>query len=230
MSLRWKMLAAVAAALSLQAQNGPYYIAFLRPYAQRKAMSNSQSRKLQSEHLANIRQMADDGDLVASGPCDDTPTTISGLFILKVDSIHEAREIAVHDPMVQKRRSTVDVYAWHGPPGIGEEYNKLHQANPDAPDNTQPYPLGMFYKGSAWANNDPVLAAHQRFIEQLHKDGRLGAAGDIDTPDDLFGLVIFKPMSMEDAQVMLSRDPAIRARVLRVEWHRWLSADHVLPW
>ena len=230
MSFRWKMLAVVAAALSLQAQNGPYYIAFLRPYPERKSISAGAERKLQNEHLANIRQMADDGDLVASGPCDDTPTTISGLFVLKVDSIHEAREIAVHDPFVLKRRDTVDVYAWNGPPGIGDAYKKIHDANPDEEDRLLPHPLGMFYKGSAWANNDPVLKAHASFIEQLRKDGRLGAAGDIDTPDDLYGLVIFKPMSVEDAQILLSRDPALRARVLRVEWHRWLSADHVLPW
>jgi uncharacterized protein YciI len=230
MSSRWKLSAAIAAALSLQAQSGPYYVAFLRPYAQRKAMSGSQTRRMQSEHEANMRQLADDGDLVASGPCDDTPTTISGLFILKVDSLREAREIAVHDPTVLKRRNTVDVYAWHGPEGIGDQYVKLHQANPDAPDNMQPHPLGLFYRGSAWANGDPVLAAHERYIEQLRKDGKLGAAGDIDTPDDLYGLVFFKVMSVEDAQLLLSRDPAVRARVLRVEWHRWLTADHVLPW
>ncbi len=220
----------VLAALTLQAQSAPYFVVFLRPDPTRKALSASASRRVQSEHTSNLRQLEQDGDLAADGPFDDNPTTISGIFILKVDSLHEARQIAVHDPMVLKRRNTVDVYEWNGPPGIGDEYVRIHNQNPDAPDNQKLHPLGMLYRGSAWAPRDPVLAAHDRYIEQLRKEGKLGAAGDVKTPDELTGLVIFKAIPLEEAQLLMSQDPAVRARVLRVEWHRWLAADHVLPW
>ncbi len=220
----------VLAAFTLQAQTGSYYVAFLRPDPTRKAVSKSEARRLQSARESNLRQLEQDGDLVASGPFDDTPTTISAVMILKVDSLREARQIAVHDPTVLKRRNTVDVYAWQGPPGIGDEYVRLHQQDPNMPENTQFHPLGMLYHGSAWASKDPVLAAHERYIEQLRQQGKLGAAGNVDTPDELAGLVIFKAIPMEEAQLLLGQDPAVRARVLRVEWHRWLAADHVLPW
>jgi uncharacterized protein YciI len=236
MSLNWKLLAAVVAALSLQGQDPEakpprYYLVLLRPDPGRKVLSKGDSKRLQSAHMANIRQLANDGDLVAAGPCDDEPTTISGLFILPdVGTLREARQIAVHDPTVLKRRNTVEVYAWLGPPGIGDEYNKLHKADPDLPENMQLHPLALLYRGTAWAPNDRLLAAHEQYIQELKQQGKLGAAGPTETPDDLAGVVIFKAISMADAQVYLSKDPAVRARVLRIDWHRWLAADHVLPW
>jgi uncharacterized protein YciI len=231
MSLKWKLLAVVAAALSLQAENVRYYVALLLPEPGRKVLSKSENRRIQSAHLANIRQLANDGDLLAAGPCDDEPTTISGLFIFTdVGSIREARQIAVHDPTVLKHRNTVAVYAWMGPPGIGEEYTKLHKADPDLPENTQLHPLALLYRGTAWAPNDRLLPAHEQYMQQLREQGKLGAAGPTETPDDLAGIVIFKTMPMEEAQLYMSKDPAIRARVLRINWHRWLAADHVMPW
>jgi hypothetical protein len=43
-------------------------------------------------------------------------------------------------------------------------------------------------------------------------------------------VVIFKPTSVEEAQRLLEEDPAVKASVLRVEYHHWRSSDHVLPW
>ena len=118
----------------------------------------------------------------------------------------------------------------HIAPGIGAEYARLQKADPDMPDNMQLHPLAMLYRGSAWAPNDRVLAEHDRYIEQLRQQGKLGAAGPTETPDDVTGMVIFRPIPMEEAQLLMSKDPAVRQRVLRVDWHRWLCADHVLPW
>jgi uncharacterized protein YciI len=75
-----------------------------------------------------------------------------------------------------------------------------------------------------------LLAAHERYIEQLREQGKLSAAGKVAPPDALLDLVVFRPIPLEDAQRLLGDDPAIRAGVIRAEYHHWWSADHVLPW
>ena len=228
--MRVGLLTVLLATFFLQAQTARYYVAFLRPNPARKVLSKADARRVQSAHMDNLRQLSKEEVLVAAGPFDDTPTTISAIFVFKVDSLREAQQIAVHDPTVLKHRNTADVHAWQGPVGIGDQYTKLHKADPDAPDNMQLHPFGVLYHGTAWGPGDPTLAAHERYIQQLREQGRLGAAGGVEAPDELVGLVIFKAIRMEDAQVFMSQDPAVRARVLRVEWHQWLCADHVLPW
>src|ERR1700733_9705375 len=110
MSLRFKLVAALVAALSLQAQSARYYVALLVPDPGRKVLSKGESKRVQNAHMDNVRQLENDGDLLAAGPCDDNPTTISGLFIFTdVGSLKEARQIAVHDPTVLKRRNNVVV-------------------------------------------------------------------------------------------------------------------------
>ena len=48
--------------------------------------------------------------------------------------------------------------------------------------------------------------------------------------DELRELVIFKPLPLEEGQRLMEADPAVKAGVLRVEYHQWWSSDHVLPW
>jgi uncharacterized protein YciI len=79
-------------------------------------------------------------------------------------------------------------------------------------------------------NREVLLAAHERYIEQLREQGKLSAAGKVAPPDALLDLVVFRPIPLEDAQRLLGDDPAIRAGVIRAEYHHWWSADHVLPW
>jgi uncharacterized protein YciI len=184
--------------------------------------------------MANIRKMAEDGVLIAAGPFDDTPITISGMFVFKVGSLQSAQAIAAQDPTVTEHRNTVDVHAWQGPPGIAVEYFRLHKLNPNTPENMQVHPLCVLYRGIAWEEKlrtrDALLVAHQRYVDRLRDQGKLGAAGGIEAPDDLLGLVIFKSISLEEAQRLLSEDPAVQAGVLRVEYHSWWSSDYVLPW
>lgn len=231
MSWRIRLLAVLIAAFCLQGETARYYVVFLRPYPNRKDISKSESKHIQQAHMAFIQEMADDGDLIAAGPCEDTPTTLSGLFVFNdVGSLKDARYIAIHDPTVRKLRNTIQTYAWDGPPGFGEEYIRLHKADPKTPANMQMHPLALIYRGTSWDKNDRTLPLHVRYMERLRAEGKFGAAGDFETPDDLRELAIFKTISMEDAQTLLNQDPAVKAQVLRVEWHRWLSADHVLPW
>jgi uncharacterized protein YciI len=75
-----------------------------------------------------------------------------------------------------------------------------------------------------------ILKQHEHYIETLKADGKLGAAGAIDPPNDLFALVIFRTIPLEEAKLLPDDDPAVKTGVLRVEYHQWWSSDHVLPW
>lgn len=238
-----KRLASLAlmAALSLYVQTSPspnsttrYYVVFLRPDPARKPLSKADGDRIQSAHMANIRKMAQEGVLVSAGPFDDTPATISGIFVFKAASLQSAQAIAAQDPTVIEHRNTVDVHAWLGPPGIGVEYFRLHKLDPKTPENMQVRPLYMVYRGTAWEDKartrESLLLAHEQYVDRLRKQDKLSAAGSIEASDDFLGLIIFKPISLDDAQNLLQEDPAVQAGVLRIEYHRWWSSDHVLPW
>jgi uncharacterized protein YciI len=211
-----------------------YYVVFLRPDPSRKPLSKADGERIQAAHMANIHKMAEDGILVSAGPFDDTPTTISGIFIFKTDSLASAHSIAEQDPTVLEHRNNVDVHVWQGPAGIGAEYFRLHKLDPTIPENMQIHPLCMLYPGTAWEEQsrtrEAVLVAHERYIDDLHEQHKLGAAGKIEAPDNLLDLVIFRPISLEDARHLLQGDPAIKTNVIRSECHQWWSSDHVLPW
>lgn len=116
-------------------------IIFLRPGPARKPLSKEDGERIQSAHMANIHALADRGVLVAAGPFDDKPHTISGVFFFKTASSDEALREAVKDPTVVEHRNTVDVLAWRGPKGLGEEYKRLHKENPQTPEGMGVHPF-----------------------------------------------------------------------------------------
>jgi uncharacterized protein YciI len=224
MAAQWGLAQSSAAATTC------YYVAFLRSDPARKVLTNEEGEKLQAVHMANIHKMADDGVLVSAGPFDDTPRTISGIFIFKVDSLERAREIAVKDPTVVEHRNTIDVHAWDGPAGIGEEYTRLHKLDPKMPENMQVHPLVMLFRAKAGELPQEVMAAHRQYLAKLRAEGKLSAAGRVTGEEELAGMVVFWAIPMDEAQKLEEDDPAVKAGVLRAEFHQWWSSDHVLPW
>lgn len=184
--------------------------------------------------MANIRQMAKDGILVSAGPFDDQPVTISGIFFFKTPSIEKAREIAANDPTVVEHRNTVDVHAWRGPVGMGAEYFRLHKEHPETPENMGIQPLVMMHYETAWKGTSQqtaaVMDAHLKYVSDLRRDGKLGAAGAFEGESDLALLIIFQRIQMEEAQRLVAADPAVKGGLLRPELHIWWSSAHVLPW
>jgi uncharacterized protein YciI len=246
--MKRKALLVFLAALSLSAQSNVapsqpnatqnpttrYYVVFLRPDPSRRTVSKDDGDRIQNAHMANIRKMAGDGVLIAAGPFDDSPATISGIFVLKAASLQSAQDLARQDPTVVEHRNTVDVYAWQGPPELGAEYIRLHKLNPKTPENMQAHPLCLLYRGTTAegrvGTHNSLLDLHERYIDDLRRQGKLGAAGRIETSDHLLSLVIFRAIPLEEAHRLLQADPAVRSGMLRMECHTWWSSDHVLPW
>lgn len=205
-----------------------YYVVFLRPAADRKPLSKENGGRIQSAHMANIRAMAARGVLVAAGPFEDTPATISGIFVMKAASLEDARRIAAEDPTVVEHRNTVDVVAWRGPEGIGAEYARLHKEHPETPEDMGVHPFFMLRRGAA---GGPEMArAHQEYIRSLRGQGKLSAAGAVQGGGDLLGIVIFSRIPDDEARRLMDGDPGVKAGLMRVEAHRWWCSAHVLPW
>ena len=183
---------ATALGILLDAQTVPppgfdlYHIVFLRPAADRRPLAQGEGERIQSAHMANIRGMVDRGVLVAAGPFGDTPPTISAT-----------------------RRM---FFAWRGPKGLGAEYSRLHKENPNTTEDMGVQPFCMIYRGAAWEERSSeraqILRAHDDYVEELRRQGKIGAAGPVEDGEGLLAILIFQRISDEEA---------------------WWSAAHVLP-
>ena len=69
--------------------------------------------KLQEEHLANIRRLASEGKLFKAGPFEDySGRNVRGMFILKTDSLEQARAWVQSDPSVKAGRVKPEYLKW----------------------------------------------------------------------------------------------------------------------
>ncbi len=75
------------------------------------------TEELQRAHLANIGRLAKLNKLVVAGPFGDN-TPLRGIFVFRVASIDEARELAATDPAVQAGRLKIEMHPWVVPEGI----------------------------------------------------------------------------------------------------------------
>src|SRR5436309_2899256 len=75
------------------------------------------TEKLQEGHMANIRQMAAAGKLIAAGPFSDDGN-MRGMFIFKAASAEEVRALTDRDPAVQAGRLIVEIHPWYSAKGL----------------------------------------------------------------------------------------------------------------
>jgi len=229
-------LAALPAAIS-RADPAPvdtdterYFLVFLRPDPERKPIEQPERERIMNAHMANIHKMAEDGILVAAGPMEDKATTISGVFIFKADSLAEAGRIASLDPTVTGKRNKVDVHPWLAPKGIGAAYSQWKKENPNAEDAMAVHPFCILRRGPAWKDDAQSDDAHARFVDSLRRAGALAAAGGVEGDPDMLEICVFKAPSVDEAQQAIARDPAVQSGRIAAEFHRWWTADRVLPW
>lgn len=93
------------------------YLAFLVRGDKWTPTRTPETEAIQKAHLANINKLAEMKKLVVAGPFGDNGT-LRGIFVFRVNSIEEARELAATDPAVQAGRLALQIHPWIVPEGI----------------------------------------------------------------------------------------------------------------
>jgi uncharacterized protein YciI len=90
-----------------------YIVALLVRPANAPNLTAPESEKLQRQHMANIHRLATEGKLFKAGPVKDySGHNIRGVFILKTDSLDNARAWVATDPAVQRGRLKPEFFKW----------------------------------------------------------------------------------------------------------------------
>lgn len=95
------------------------YLAFLKKGPNRKDGDDAtpQIQELQKAHIANIERLAKLGKIVVAGPFGDD-SSLRGIFVFRVSSMAEARELCATDPMIKIGRLAVELHPWQVPDGV----------------------------------------------------------------------------------------------------------------
>jgi uncharacterized protein YciI len=68
---------------------------------------------MQKQHLANMERLAREGKLLKAGPTEDySGRNVRGIFILKTESVDEAREWIKDDVFIKNGRLVPEVMKW----------------------------------------------------------------------------------------------------------------------
>ena len=108
-----------------------YVIAFLEPGPNR-GQAPAEAARIQRDHQANIRRMAEMGKLVAAGPFIEDDE-YRGIYIFAVDSVEEARTLTETDPAIRAGRLVMKMKRWYGPAALkllNEWHPRLARENP----------------------------------------------------------------------------------------------------
>lgn len=101
-----------------------YVMAFLKS-GKVKMSDESESAKLQMEHLKNILRMADEGKLLIAGPFTDKGE-IRGIYIFDVTTVEEAEELTSTDPAIKAGILEMELHPWYGSAAL-MEMNSIHK-------------------------------------------------------------------------------------------------------
>ena len=93
------------------------YLAFLVRGDKWTPEKTPETAAIQKAHMDNINRLAEMKKLVVAGPFGDNGT-LRGIFVFRVNSIEEARELAATDPAVKAGRLALQIHPWLVPEGI----------------------------------------------------------------------------------------------------------------
>jgi uncharacterized protein len=88
-----------------------YYVGFLFRGPKWTPGDTPEARKLQEEHMANIRRMGEAGKLVIAGPFTDNGD-LRGLYVFRAATPEEAKALVESDPAVKAGHLRFELHPW----------------------------------------------------------------------------------------------------------------------
>ncbi len=199
-----------------------FFFVLLKRPANPPQLSKEDGEKLQEAHMANIRKLHGEHKLVIAGPFMDDGT-LRGIFVMKADSLDQAKEWANSDPAIKAGRLSAEV---HGPWMIRPQ--GIHET--DTPNTLEKYSLLLVHQGDKWDPKAPVpqdlVKQHLAYLMGLMQQGKLALAGPFHD-GELKGIFIYS-VPMDEAMKLEAEDPLVKNGFFKIEGHPWATAKGVL--
>ncbi len=211
-----------------------YQFALLKRGSQWTAEQTPAVEKLMAGHMANIQKMSSLGKLMAAGPFGKNEFGLAGIFIFKAASMDEAKALAAEDPAIKAGRLALDFYVWHGPKGLGAQFNEEYRKDPNTKYTMTRYYFGMLKKGDKWTTQasselQQTQLGHLWHIRRMLDAKKYLAAGPFAGNNDVLGIVVIAADNLDAAKAIAEADPAVKAGRHRVEYVEWYVAKEVWP-
>lgn len=108
------------AAASQPTEMQQYFMVFLRRGPAWTTAVTPQTTEVSRAHRANIDRLTKEGRMVVAGPFDGQSgeKALAGIFILRVETMNEAKAVAESDPAVRAGRFIYEIAPWWGPKSL----------------------------------------------------------------------------------------------------------------
>jgi uncharacterized protein len=94
-----------------------YVLGLFRRVPNRPALSDEETNRIQEGHMANLRCLTEDRDLIACGPFEEDGE-LRGMMVFSTGSIERARDLMKNDPAMVAGRLSLELFTWFGPAGL----------------------------------------------------------------------------------------------------------------
>lgn len=186
-------------------------------------LSAANAKTMQSEHLARLAKLNADRINVLYGPFQDGGD-LRGIAIFDVPSADAARAHLADDPFVKAGHMVLEVKPWMGPRGWFQP-----PAQPATPEHLV---FGFLMRGTSTSQPkeeaQAIQKGHLAYMDELHKQGKLVAAGPFADNSEYRGIVIYRVRDLEEAKQLAAGDPAVKAGRLRIDARPWMTFKGML--
>jgi uncharacterized protein YciI len=188
-----------------------------------KEVPPAQAQALMKGHLSRLARLNADRVNVLYGPFQDNGD-LRGIALLDVPDAATALKAFADDPYVKAGHMVLEVKAWMGPKGW------FHL--PDNPATPEAFIFGFLMAGETTTHTPAQVkelqTGHLAYMDALHKQGKLVAAGPFASGGDYRGIVIYRVKNVEEAKQLASQDPAVKAGRLKIDARPWMTFKGIL--
>jgi len=219
----WLTLGLALAATSARAQEMMTYQMVLYRAGPNATVPPADQQSLLDAHLALLAKLNAARVNMLYGPFLDGGD-LHGMAILDVPNADAARKALADDPFLKAGHMMIEVKPWMGPKGW------FHL--PDNPAVPEPLVFGFLMRGSNTAqpaaDAQAIQKGHLAYMDELHKQGKLVAAGPFGDTGAMRGIVIYRVKTVEDARQLAAGDPAVKAGRLTIDARPWMTFKGIL--